>query len=768
MTRNEKIKERLFNNEYFTKKEWWGGDKTILTSEEIKREPLIVRKALAIAYTLENMPIEIKPDELIVGISTMSSCALGNEIPEYALPEEEEEVFARSSFTVKSVWGHYPPRYETLLEKGLSGIREHIYQKLSEESDKQTPNLETLSLYRAMLISIKGVKTLSERYATLALKEANNTTDPARRKELIEISKICSKVPENTPETFHEALQSCYLMFIALQSTLEFVPVARSDQYLYPFYRKDIDNGRLTVEKAKELVCSWIAKFNERVQLDSEHWEKNHATGFYQRDGIAPDSDETENTNNAIDDSESWKEGTSVNHWLLNMILGGQNERGEDATNELTYIILEQWSFLEVVMPVLSVRFHKNSPQKLYEVCADILRNGSGEPAIYNDEKIIEGLVRRGIPIEEARCYSNDGCWETLIPGKTNFSFGNIDVLQLLEYQLNEGVSLVRGKKEFVSIGSPAEWETFEDFYQAYIKLMELKTQRILEEKIQFYKDRYAIAPSPLLSTIMDDCIERGQDVSLKGAKYNIYSLIIASFSHFIDSIAAIKKMVYEEKKVSLDTLINALRKNYEGYEDLRQMMINQVPKFGNDNPYTDEIATRFMKDFEESAFKVSEKIDMDDFHLGLGIGTFEVYMTFGWNIGASPDGRLMHESVASNYSPSIGLDVNGPTAAIRSITAPDLVPYCVGCPLDIQMNSNEVIGESGLKRLIGLIKSFMDLGGLMLTITGVKPEDLIDAQINPMKHKSLRVRMGGLSAYFIALSKEHQDIMIQKVKHGV
>ena len=226
--------------------------------------------------------------------------------------------------------------------------------------------------------------------------------------------------------------------------------------------------------------------------------------------------------------------------------------------------------------------------------------------------------------------------------------------------------------------------------------------------------------------------------------------------------------MVYEKKKVPMADLLEAIKNNFKGQELLRQMLIKQVPKFGNDDDYADDMCKKILEDVNILIKKQENENDMNGAILGIGVGTFENYLRFGHNCGASADGRLSQESISSNYSPSLGLDINGPTAAIKSITKPDLLPYFTGNPLDLQVNSNEIEGEQGIKRLSGLIKSFNELGGNILTITGTSAEILKDAQKNPMKHQGLRVRMGGLSAYFIQLSKEMQDTIIKRVKHPV
>ncbi len=743
------------------KKEWWGEGETILADENIKKKPLIIRKALAIEHVAKHMPVAVRPDELIVGVPTMASVGFGRCFPTYALPQEEERA-AKCGYTVKSVAGHHPANYEKLLRLGLRGVREEIKEARRNLERSSDLDEETDNLYESMRISLDAVGILAGRYVELLRKEAVKERNKERKIELMQMMEVCSRVPENPPETFQEALQSVWLLFAFFHSTMEFLPIGRSDQYLYPYYEADITTGRITKIQAEELVISWLAKFSERVQLKPEQWEMHLGDMDSQFNGRDMEQEDAA----TYDNDESYNYGTSANHWLINMILGGMDSEGADATNDLTYLILEGWKFLEAVTPTMSVRFHNNSPKKLYELCASILRNGAGEPVLYNDEPIIEGLVRMGIPLEDARNYSNDGCWETLIPGKTSFGFCMNQVLQMIEYQLQQGRSLVRSRLEKKGLPPLSFYRDYESFYEVFLDILEDNARSEIKNKIRFSKARSDIAPSPLLSAFMDDCVTRGREYSDGGAVYDIFTLMLCGFSGCVDSLAVIKKLVFEEQRTTLAELAGATKANFEGHEALHQLICNHVPKFGNDDPYCDEIARRLMADFTCIADKLRIE-GTGKYMLGLGIATFEFYAKWGHDIGASADGRLAQEPIGSNVSPVIGMDKAGPTALIRSVTALDWLPYAIGGPLDMQVNPNEVTGSQGITRMTGLIRSYFDLGGLMLTITGVNTEMLENARKDPMRHKSLRVRLGGMSAYFISLSEEMQESIIRKTKHS-
>lgn len=761
MTRTERIKKRLFEKDFLESKQWWGDEESILTSDEIMKQPLIVRKALAIQHVAQHMPIALKDDELIVGQPTMASVGFGKCFPQYTLPEEEAEA-ARYGFTPKSVFGHHLLNYETVLKKGICGIRAEVLKKMAELPTNELS--EKTAFYRAVLISMDALRLLSLRYVDLLMSAAAQEKDPVRRKELLTMADVCSKVPENPAAGFQEAVQSVYFVFTLCHSTMEFIPVGRTDQYLYPYYKMDLESGRLTPEQAREIVGSFLAKFSERVMQKMDQWELHMSDADTQFNGVDPNFTTTAGT---YSNDDSYNYGTSANHWLCNMILGGVTPQGEDATNDLTYMILEEWARLEVVAPVMSVRLSKKSPEALYRLCADILRNGASEPALYNDELFVKALYDLGISREDANDYSNDGCWEALIPGRTNFGFCMLQVLQLLEYMLQGGKSLVRNAVEVPDVPPLSEWTDFESFYQYFLKLLEDTAVREIQTRLMTIEHRAAIAPSPLLSAFMDDCIERGQEYSVGGARYSIFGTYLTGFANCIDSMAVIKKLVFEEKKYTLEQIAKATRENFENDEVLRQYAMNHVPKFGNDNEYVDSLAARLLDDFTVIVKRLRETT-AGPLILGQGIATFEFFAKWGHDVGASADGRKSQEPVASNYSPVQGVDLLGPTAAIRSITTPCLRPYAMGAPIDMEIDPGEVTGESGLQRMVGLIKAFMELDGLILTITGTSREKLLAAQKDPEHYRNLRVRMGGLSAYFVTLSKEMQNSIINRTSHSL
>jgi formate C-acetyltransferase len=639
------------------------------------------------------------------------------------------------------------------------------------------PDTKALDEYRAMLICLDGLVEFARRHAETALGMALAENDPIRRRELFEIHQVCSYIPLHSARSLHEATQAYWFTYCIVNSGGEFVPLARGDQFLYPFFRKDLEEHRITKERAVDLIGSFLVKCNERIIIDTKKAENHYSFGLFSQ-GLVPDEARPKSQTGGYEQRGlSWREeedvdseanfnyGQSGNDWLMNFIVGGQHPDGSDATNELSYLFIDLMHDLKLLMPTLAARVHKNMPESFWRKIAEVLRYGQGEPMVYNDETIIPGFVDLGISVEEARGYSNDGCWETLIPGKSHFSYAHVESLQCLEWVLQRGKSVLSGAHEGLDCGDPEAFASWEQFYQAYKQQGDGRIDFHCHRRLENLGLSFMIAPDPLMSALIRDCVRKGRDLSQDGARYIFHLILVTGLANLVDSLAVIKKLVYEERQVALAELIRAVREDWKGHERLRARVMNEVPKFGNDHPYVDEIAARVLKDFEDRVELWNRK--QNKILFPVGIGTFENYAVLGRGLGASPDGRLAKGPLAPNYSPTAGADVNGPTAVFKSITRPELLKYYCGCPLDIAVNSNEFEGEAGVDRMVALIKSFCDLGGQILTVTSCSIDDFIDAKLHPEHHGDLRVRMGGLSAYFIAMSPVQQDNIIKRFNKG-
>ena len=779
--RLEKIRRRLFDKEFHDPGTWYFQDTNILNDEN-RNEPLIVRKGMATRYIGEHLPAYIRADELIVGNPNMNSVGFGTVLPVYATEAELEEA-AEVKMNANSVWGHHPPHWEKVLHIGFSGIRREIEDQLDALSDAENPDQEAIDTYRAMLYAIEGVCRFAARHAEKALADAAFETDPVRRKELLEIHRVCSRVPYHPAETMHEALQAYWFTYAMVNSGGEYVPLGRVDQFIFPYYEKDLAEGRIDDERANDLLGSFLAKCNERICTDTKKWENHYDFGLFSQ-GV-PKAYSTGNEesgghesggydiralqyqeNEDVNSDANFNYGQSGNDWLMNMIIGGLRRDGEDGTNEVTYKLLRLRFEMELLMPTLSVRVSHKTPERMWKELAECLRHCEGEPAIYNDDAIIPGFVEIGVPEEDARDYSNDGCWETLIPGRSYFSYAHIMNLRCLEWVFTRGTTLMTGEKEGVDTGSLESLDTFEKFYAAYCRQVDSQIDLQVSRRLENLGMSRMIAPDPLMSVMMDGCIETGRDMTEANIlPYTFHLLLLTGLSNVVDSLCAVKKLVYDDQIATLEEFRDAIEHDWAGHEALRLRALNRVPKYGNDDDYADELLARVLKDFENSCVAWRDK--QDKLMLPVGIGTFENYAALGRNLSASPDGRGCGETLAPNYSPTPGVDVNGPTAVIKSATRPDLMRYFCGCPLDISLNQNEFLGEAGLTRMEGIIKSFCALGGQIATITTTSVEELQDAVVHPERHRDLKVRMGGLSAYFIAMSAVQQQNIIQRFSKG-
>ncbi len=772
-----KLKKRLFEVEFHDKGVWHFLDTNIVEgNEEVAKEPLVVRKAMAQYHIGAHLPAIIKPDELIVGNPNQNSVGWGTIMPIY-YTKEEGELGARYQLNEASVWGHHPPQYDKVMRIGVTGLKQEIDKAIEKQLRSAKPDADALNEYRAMQIALDGLVEFARRHAQEAFKLALKETDMIRRHELMEIYEAASRVPLYPARNFHEALQCYWFVYCMINSGGEYVPLGRADQHLYPYYKADIEQKRINKERAVDLLGSFLVKCNERIIIDTKKAENHYNFGLFSQ-GLVPDEAKAKTVtggfeqraltwqDNEDDNSEAnFNYGQSGNDWLMNCIVGGQDRDGNDATNEVSYLFIEIMHEMALLMPTLAARVHKGTPESFCFTIAEALRYGQGEPMVYNDETIIPGFVDLGIPVEEARDYSNDGCWETLIPGKSHFSYAHVMNLRCLEWVLFRGVSQHNGTQEGLDTGDPAALATYEDLYEAYLKQLDVAVDFQCRRRLENFGLSFMIAPDPLFSTMIDNCIEKGRDISQDGAKYIFHLILATGLANTVDALAAIKKLVFEDKMVAMDELMQALKDNWAGHERLRARIRNTVPKFGNDDDYADSIAVRLMKDFEERVerWRRSQSVMM----FPVGVGTFENYAVLGRDIGASADGRAYGEQLASNYSPVAGTDLNGSTAIFKSTTKPELLRYYCGTPVDIAENSEDFKGEEGLERLKNLIKSFCALGGQILTITSSRVEDLKDAKVNPEAHKNLRVRMGGLSAYFIAMSPVQQDNIISRFVKG-
>ena len=754
-----RIMESVHKNMAVPKKEF--SDFASVLNNESRTLPLIIRKAMAEKQKLELVPVDIWEDQIFAGTFSFPKTHLiiSAKLPEYAC-EEELRAGEKNGFGIYSMYGHISPDFKRLLNLGITGIRDMIHTHL----DKPGIPENSTAFLKAALISLEGFEIFAARNAEFITRKAQDETDPQRKKELIRTANALSHSPLYPAKNFFEACQTTWLLHLVLQITGSHCGLGRPDQFLNPYLTKDLAGGTLSIEEAQEIVDCFLLKFNERAldnNIYAEHMlELERIQIEYEKKWKNRKLTDIRKERNNVRDSID-----AYNHWLQNIMIGGvKPEDGQDATNFVTVLILEAYRRIRMTNPVLSIRIHKNTPPWLYRQTALTLKNGGGLPAIYNDEVIFKSFEHFGIDIKEARDYANNGCWEVILPGKSDFYFIRQPVLRCLEWSLNHGVSLIDGKQEVPDQGDPEEYHNFDILYAKVMENIQYAVQISADYMENMRPLRTHIAPTPFLSAMLDGPVEKGRDMTDKSTRYVLGGIIADGMSHFIDSLTAIKKIVYEEKKYSIADVVKATRNNFEGCDALRRDLSN-CPKYGSNDPYANEMAKKVISDYGRMVKEIDNGIK--DTLIMAGVGTFSWYIAIGEAIGASADGRLSGEPVASNFSPSAGAMVKGITGAMQSFCHLDLDLLPIGSPIDLGLAERYVMGEEGTNRLTGLIKSFVEMKGNILTISVADVSTLREAQTHPEKYKDLRVRMGGWSAYFTMLSPDQQEHHIRKSEAG-
>ncbi len=724
--------------------------------EQYLPESLPVRKARAIALKLAAMPPELWDGQLIAGSITLEEPRIhaGDPrfnatagFPDYLTDAERDEVKARGIRL--SCAGHIVPDYPRVLRKGLRGIRSDAEAELSSARDE-----EEIAFLESTIVAIDGVihfaNCLAEQCETDASAEASET----RRSELLQMAENLRLSPADPP-----ALQSVWLLHMIFHSTMNRNAAGRVDQYAWPYLEADLEAGRIDPERAAELVDCFCLKFNERAKAMEDQLSENRS----EEQNAAP---------LRMKSRRSSQVGTlrdrldATNHWLQNIIIGGITREGTDGTNPLTFLVLRSYKRNEMTQPLITLRLHEQTPDDVLHCACEVLKAGGGMPAFFNDEQLVPALERIGIPTPDARDYTNDGCWEVILPGRTDFRFTRLSVMLCLEWALNQGRSRVCAGttddgRHGPDTGDPREFASFDDVWQAFLAQLDPMIGQCVQGVVKGLNSRSEFAPVPLLSALTEGCIPSRCDLTAGGAKFRQFSMLAEGAAHCIDSLTALKTVVFDEKAASMSELCDALDADFEGYDELRARLL-AAPKYGNDDERADAIGRALIDAFTSSVAKHAEA------HRSLlrfpsGVGTFSWYVGIGQGLGASPDGRLAHEPVSSNFSPAVGRDHDGLPSAILSYSKMHRTNLPAGGPLDLRISKQLVDGEDGTERMAALARSLVEAGGNMMTLTVADTEELLAAQREPEKYQSLRVRMGGWCAYFTMLSREQQDHHIRR-----
>ena len=747
-------------------KKWWNEAGSVFDMfPGIEEKPLIIRNAMAVRMKFSRVPLCVWGGQLIAGSIVIpdgddsGDIMISGSLPDYATVKEKKDA-AMHGISTGSIVGHIVPSYPKLLKYGTKGIKQDALKSLEfAESNKSS---ESEAFYESVVIVMEALEILADRYSKYCAELAEKEEDPVRKRELGQMSADLAFSPCNPPETFMQAVNSIWLTHFAFQLTGNHLAIGRFDQHVWKYLERDIKDNRIDMEMAQEIVICFFLKFNERAIDNSiiykstnfDEANRRNEANWAKRSAF-DHSTQRFNARDSVD---------ATNHWLQNVIIGGVNPRdGTDAVNPVTYMCLEAFDTNRMTNPCLTVRLFPGAPEALYKRSCEVLMNGGGLPAFFNDKAIIPALTKWGIPIEDARDYTNDGCWEIIIAGRNDFYFDRFNMLRCLEWALNRGRSRMDGKEEAPDLGDPSEFTSYDEVYNAFLQELYYELEGLMDKNCRDFGNRAAIAPVPLLSALLDgpgSPMDNGSDMTGSGAQYITYGLIAEGVSHVIDSLAAIKKVVFETGEITMGELIKALDSNFAGFESLRQKLLS-APKYGRNQKEADEIGAVLIKDFAAKVMELNKKFNTITFLPGAG--TFSWYIAIGEGCGASPDGRKSGEAVSSNFSPSAGAATNGITGSILSQSSVDMTCLPVGSPIDLRVSAKHVSGTGGLARLTGLLKTFVGLGGNMLTLTVADTAVLREAQKAPENYRDLRVRMGGWSAYFTMLSPEQQEHHISK-----
>jgi len=690
----------------------------------------------------KHMPITILDGELIVGFNfntalskslTKSETKTRNKEMEKWF-DEAKRLNAVGVGTAASIPGHVIPNYAKVMRLGLKGIVDEYNELL-----KRNLTNEHREFIESLILSCETARDFNLRYADKAEKLVEVENDAKRREELIEIARICRKVPWNPPATFWEALQSLWTVHMLVMAA-ESYPGAglshgRWDQYMYPFFKATMDSGEMTREEAKELLqCYWI--------------KHNYVYDYQGRLGI--------------------NQGINSSFGQL-ITLGGCGPNGEDLSNDLTWLALDVIEEMNLLEPKPNIRIHKNTSEDLLLRIAEMLSKAQGSPFLMNfDEHSIEGLVWQGIPREEAWDYGIVGCLENTMQGndRSDTVDVNINLAKAVEFALNDGKDVATGTRIGPQTGDPLSFSSYEDFLDA-VKAQISEMVRLLTNAGNMADTlRAKWQPIPYLSALMDGCAESGKDVNEGGTVWNYNTMEGMGIATLADSLSAVKKMVFDTKRVSMDELLNALRNNFDGYEELRQLLRQKAPKFGNDDDYADEIAR------DISTFWANEVIRHENPYTKrkyrAGYLSWNYFVPLAPLTSATPDGRRRGEYLSGGVGAVQGMDSKGPTASTRSVGKLDLKTIPNGASHTITISPSMVRTPEHIRKLAALLRAYNEVGGTALQVNVIDADTLRAAQADPDSYSNLLVRVTGYNAFFTQIGRELQEEIIARTEHSL
>lgn len=654
------------------------------------------------------------------------------------LPKETAKVVVDTGIVDNdSKWrqavGEITPDYQDVLfKKGFGGIIKEAEENLLKLSDTSAEDLKKKDFYKSIIITSEGIITLAKRYSQKAKEMAIEEKDKIRKRELLNIVEICNKVPENPPTTFYEAIQ--FIWFTQIGGIISENPLAlnvgRFDQFMYPYYKSDIEKGIMTKDQIQELIEAYWIKLSEWVWTISANTAEFFA-GYNQ---------------------------------FQNLTIGGKTRDGKDATNDLSYMSLKATERIKTHQPGLSVRIHQDCPSEFLEAVTHLVSKGTGFPAIHSDNAGYQMLINAGYEPEDARDWNNCGC---VVPHfrKTGewTSAVNINFTAALEFALNQGISRIAKEKIGLDEKDPKTFGTYEEVETAFYKQFDNLIKHSVIATLLAQKLHKEMVPRPFLSSCIEECILQGKDLVDAGAKYNLGPVLTGiGLAVTSNSLAVIKKLVFEDKVTTMENLINALDANWEGYDDLRKLALD-VPKYGNDMDYVDDIAIKMANHYYKEGHKYKD-INGNNFNTAfMGISN---YLPTGKVVGATPCGRKAKEPLSEGVSPFAGSDTSTPLAAMRSAAKLNQDVHSGGTLLNLRLNEELVNTKRGQSNLGAMIQSFFSLGAFHVQFNTISTEILRKAQERPEDYKDLLVRVAGYSTQFINLSRSMQDAIIARTAH--
>ena len=767
------LKERMLNEPRYASIEQ---AKIITDSYRVHEgENRILQRAYSLAASLRNMEIRIEPEEMIVGNRTAGVRA-GVVFPESGsgwvdrefetLPTRPQDTFevhaediAYFREVLKPYWagrsledvlgrehgeefskigkvvkinqtdhaqGHICPDCALWLASGPRGLRDEAVAKSAGAAGSKK------DFYDSIVIVMEASSDFMLRYARLAREMAKEY--PRHTQSLMRVAENCEALAVRPAKSFHEALQSLWFLFVILQmesNASSFSP-GRLDRILLPYYEADIKAGAIDREDALELIEHLFLKFNQIVYMRSASSAKYFA-------------------------------GFPIG---FNIALGGQDRDGNDVVNDLSFLFLQSQEDLGLPQPNLSVRLHEGTTDELLKKAIRVVSKGSGMPQFFNDKAVIPALREIGVTEEDARDYAIVGCVELTTQGN-NLGWSDAAMFNLnkaLELTLTGGVDLLTGEQMGPDFGRLEDFETYEDLEEAFRKMIDYYMDRMVKACADVEKAHIDLLPTPFLSAVIKDCMEKGLDVTAGGAHYNFSGIQMIQVANLSDSLAAIKKLVYEDHRVSRQEMMDALRANYEGHEILRARILNKIPKYGNDVEWVDELGVKWAEYFKK---RLGTFANYRGGKMHTGMYTVSAHVPMGENVGASPDGRLSRDPLADGgLSPVYGRDLAGPTAVLKSVSRLDKTLTSNGGLLNMKFLPAFFETEGGIDRFALFLRTYVDLEIPHIQFNGVRREDLIAAKQHPEQYRSLTVRVAGYTAYFTELAGELQDEIIARTAY--